>query len=142
MNNNMVAECQKRLEILEEMGLWDEVTKVYKKKSVACVSEARMILELCGVNFTFNEKPELNAIKERFEAEYGYAVYYGIYSNTNLGRHLALLFVPTDKEEWKADQEDLKEGYPYAYVWNLDKEFGEFGSIGIKMSAGGLVRTA
>lgn len=49
----MIAEGQKRLEILEEMGLWDEVTKAWKNKSVACVSEARMILELCGVNFTF-----------------------------------------------------------------------------------------
>lgn len=142
MQKKMIDESKKRLEILQKMGLWDEVTKMWKKKSVACVSETKMIFELCGVNFTFNEMPELKAIKEKFEATYGYTVYYGIYSNTNCGRHLALLFVSPDEEEWESNQEDLKEGYPYAYVWNIDEEFGEIGSIGIKMATGGLVRTA
>ena len=36
----------------------------------------------------------------------------------------------------------LKEGYPYAYVWNREEEFGEIGSIQIKMEQGGLVRVA
>lgn len=94
---NMVAEGQKRLEILQKMGLWDEVTKVWKKKAVACVSETQMVFELCGVNFTFDELPELKVIKEKFEATYGYTVYYGIYSNTNCGRHLSLLFVSPDE---------------------------------------------
>ena len=41
-----------------------------------------------------------------------------------------------------AVRKELKEGYPFAYVWNRDDEFGEFGSVGIKMEQGGLVRTA
>ena len=36
----------------------------------------------------------------------------------------------------------LKEGYPYAYVWNREEEFGEIGCIQIKMEQGGLVRVA
>lgn len=35
-----------------------------------------------------------------------------------------------------------KEGYLYAYVWNREEEFGEIGSIQIKMEQGGLVRVA
>ena len=100
-----------------------------------------MIFELCGVNFTFDERPEFKSIKEKFVSDFGYTVYYGIYSNTNCGRHLALLFIPPDEEECESDQADLKEGYPYAHVWNIDEEFGEIGSIRIKMTAGGLVRT-
>lgn len=42
--------------------------------------------------------------------------------------------------KWRLQQ--LKEGYPYAYVWNREEEFGEIGSIQIKMEQGGLVRVA
>lgn len=40
------------------------------------------------------------------------------------------------------DRRELKEGYPYAYVWNCEEEFGEIGCIQIKMEQGGLVRVA
>lgn len=142
MEENMLVEATKRLEILQDMGLWDEVARVWKEKETACVSEARIVFDVCGVNFTFDEMPELKHIKEKFEAEYGYTVYYGIYSNTKCGKMLTLLFVSTYEEEWEDDQNDLKEGYPVAYVWNMEDEFGEIGSVGIKMANGGLIRTA
>ena len=44
--------------------------------------------------------------------------------------------------ERKCQTPELKEGYPYAYVWNREEEFGEIGSIQIKMEQGGLVRVA
>ena len=116
MHKKMVDEALKRLKLLQGMGLWDEVTKAWKKNNKACLSEAKMIFELCGVNFTFDERPEFKSIKEKFEVDYGCTVYYGIYSNTNCGRHLALLFISPDEEEWESDQSDLKEGYPFAYV--------------------------
>lgn len=79
-------------------------------------------------------------IKE-WELETGNLVYHAIHSRTEFGELLTLLYVSKDSEEWKQDQEDLKEGYPLAYVMNLTNEcFSEYGSIGIKCMNGGLVR--
>lgn len=61
---------------------------------------------------------------------------------TTIGQFLSLLFVSRYEEEWEDDRRELKEGYPYAYVWNREEEFGEIGSIQIKMEQGGLVRVA
>lgn len=69
-------------------------------------------------------------------------MYYGVLSNTACGQLLTLLYVSHNEEEWEDDRKELKEGYPFVYVWNRDDEFGEFGSVGIKMEQGGLVRTA
>ena len=96
----------------------------------------------CGINFTFDEMPEFKAIKEKFEKDYDCLVYYGVLTTTTIGQFLSLLFVSRYEEEWEDDRRELKEGYPYAYVWNREEEFGEIGSIQIKMEQGGLVRVA
>ena len=69
-------------------------------------------------------------------------VYYGVLTTTIMGQFLSLLFVSRYEEEWEDDRRELKEGYPYAYVWNREEEFGEIGCIQIKMEQGGLVRVA
>ena len=44
-------------------------------------------------------------------------------------------------EEWEMDNEDIKEGYVLAYVWNTTVDyFSEFGSIAVQGRFGGLVR--
>lgn len=63
-------------------------------------------------------------------------------TSTIMGQFLSLLFVSRYEEEWEDDRRELKEGYPYAYVWNREEEFGEIGCIQIKMEQGGLVRVA
>ena len=68
--------------------------------------------------------------------------YYGVLTTTTMGQFFSLLFVSRYEEEWEYDRRELKEGYPYAYVWNREEEFGEIGSIQIKMEQGGLVRVA
>lgn len=142
MKENMLLEGTKRLEILREMGLWGEVIRIWNDSQTVCVSEAQRVMEVCDVNFTFNEMPEMKHIKEKFEADYGYTVYYGIYSETSCCKMLTLLFVSSYEKEWEDDQTDLKEVYSIAYVWNMYDELGEIGSVGIKMATGGLVRVA
>lgn len=142
MQKKMVEECKKRLGILLDMGLWDEVTKAFEKNGTTCLSETKVLFGVCGINFTFDEMPEFKAVKEQFEERYECRVYYGVLSDTACGQLLTLLYVSHDEEEWEDDRRELKEGYPFAYVWNRDEEFGEFGSVGIKMEQGGLVRTA
>ena len=142
MKKKMLLEAQKRLGILLEMGLWDEVTKIFEKKNVACLSKEMVLFGVSGINFTFDEMPEFKEVKEQFEEQYECLVYYGILSTTNVGQFLTLLYVSHNEEEWEDDVRELKEGYPFAYVWNREEEFGEFGSVGIKMEQGGLIRVA
>lgn len=50
---------------------------------------------------------------------------------------------PLSSTEWERDRADLKDGYPFAYVENLSTpDFSEFGSVGIEVCVGRLVRTA
>lgn len=78
-----------------------------------------------------------------FEAKYNAVVYHVIHDWTEIGELLAFLYVSKDKDEWGYDRDDLEQGYPLAYVKNLDDDMcSEFGSIGVKPQLGGLVRTA
>lgn len=78
-----------------------------------------------------------------FEEKYNSVVYHVIHNITEFGELLAFLYVSDSEDEWDYDRSDLKDGYACAYVENLDEPvFSEFGSIGIKPSFGGIVRTA
>ena len=77
-----------------------------------------------------------------FEKKTSCIAYHCIESNTSFGRLLSVLYVSSHQEEWEDDVLDLKEGYPMAYVFNLDDDIcSEFGSIGIRSRFGGLIRT-
>lgn len=79
----------------------------------------------------------------QFEKEHGYLVYYVIDSYTSIGRMLSYLYVSSNEEEWEQDRQDLKDGCPIVYVKNVDDEIlSEFGSIGIELRNGGVIRIA
>lgn len=93
--------------------------------------------EFGGILYWLNE--EERQMVENFEKEYGAKVYHvikNIYRDTGNPLY-SLLYVSENKEEWELDREDLKDGYPFAYVVG---DFSEFGSIGIKPQWGGLAR--
>lgn len=78
-----------------------------------------------------------------FEKEHNALVYHMIHNMTEFGELYTMLYVSSSPEEWKEDLDDVKEGYALAYVKNIDApECSEFGSVGIRPSIGGLVRTA
>lgn len=86
---------------------------------------------------------EQQAIVDEFEAEWNALVYHVIHSYTSIGEMLTLLYVSNYPEEWEYDRLDLAEGYPLAYVKNLDDPYlSEIGSVGIECRIGGLIRTA
>lgn len=88
------------------------------------------------------EDDKWKEIISKFEKEYDALVYHVIYSHTNLGDMLSLLYVSDDEDEWGMDREAIAEGFSYAYVENLDDPFlSEIGSIGIEPVFGGVVRT-
>lgn len=141
MQKKMAEEGKRRIKILQDMGLWDEVME-YWEKGTACFSKPmEMLDEVTGVTFTFNEDEGLKAIKEKLEEEMGFGVYYGIYCETAFGRMLSLLKISSHEDDWEIERDSLKYGYADAYCYNLDEKFGEYGSIGFRVANGGLILT-
>lgn len=69
-------------------------------------------------------------------------VYHVIHNYAEFGELYNLLYVSEDDtEEWENDKQDIKEGYVFAYVKNVDAEWcSEFGTIYIQPMFGGLKR--
>ena len=78
-----------------------------------------------------------------FESKYNAVVYHAIFTPTGFGDLLTLLYVSSHEEEWSMDNEDLEQGFAYAYVANLtDDDCSEIGSVCIEPRFGGVIRTA
>ena len=70
-------------------------------------------------------------------------VYHMIHNKFEFGECYSMLYVSSDKEEWEFDKEDIKDGYVFAWVENIDSDWcSEFGTIGVKPSFGGLIRVS
>ena len=68
-------------------------------------------------------------------------VYHMIHNKFEFGECYSMLYVSSNKEEWESDKEDIKNGYVFAYVENVDCPWcSEFGSIAVKSQFGGLMR--
>lgn len=110
-----------------------------------CINEFKKgnvwMSESIGFLYEINDKKVQEKIKE-FEKEYNATVYHLIHNMFEFGECYSFLYVSRDNEEWEDDNKILKQGYPYAYVWNVDDEWcSEIGSIGIKPMNGGIKRT-
>ena len=93
-----------------------------------------------GALYEVNDEEQI--IIDKFEAYHkDCLVYHMIHNVYEFGECYSILYVSPDKEEWQRDKDDIKEGYVFAYVENIDTPcFSEFGSIVVKPSIGGLVR--
>ena len=136
-NNKKVDEAIVRLKMLGvHQNVIDDFTGkgYYKGKRVINYSERGILYWV--------ENDKWKEIISQFEKKYNALVYHVIYSRTNFGNMLSLLYVSDDEEEWEMDRGAIIEGYSYAYVENLDDPFcSEIGSICIKPFMGGVVRT-
>ena len=133
----MTREQQKSEAItrMKALKIHSNAIREFDKEDLVNLSESYGILYWLDEN-------QKEYIKE-FEQKYNAVVYHVIRNNTEFGELLAYLYVSNDEDEWGYDRNDLKDGYACAYVKNLDEEaFSEFGSIAIKPSFGGLIRTA
>ncbi len=96
--------------------------------------------ERVGCLYWLNENEE--AIVKAFEEKFEAVAYHVIHQFTNIGELYNILYVSKYEEEWENDMEDIAEGQAIAYVLNRSMpDCSELGSIGIKPSIGGLVRT-
>ena len=93
-----------------------------------------------GALYEVNQKEQ--ELIDNFEKNHpNCLVYHMIHNIFEFGECYSMLYVSSDKEEWEQDKQDIKDGYTFAWVENVDLDWcSEFGSIAIKPSFGGLVR--
>lgn len=124
-------EAIKRMEVLD---IYSETIRQFEKEGLVSYSEPPL-----GTNYWLTE--EQRKIVRDFEEEYNALVYFAIRSYTSFGTLDSFLFVSQYKDEWALDNNDIREGYAYAYVYNYDvPEYSEIGLIGVQPRCGGLVR--
>ena len=93
-----------------------------------------------GALYEVNQKEQ--ELIDNFEKNHpNCLVYHMIHNIFEFGECYSMLYVSGDKEEWEQDKQDIKDGYTFAWVENVDLDWcSEFGSIAIKPSFGGLIR--
>ena len=93
-----------------------------------------------GALYEINEEEQ--NIVDKFQKEHkDCLVYHMIHNKFEFGECYSMLYVSSDVDEWQRDKEDIKDGYVFAYVENVDDPWcSEFGSIAVKSQFGGLVR--
>lgn len=134
MNVSIENKKKEAIQRLKALGIFPQTIKQFQGGLVS-YSEGPL-----GANYWLDE--EQQAIVKKFEEEYNALVYFAIRSYTQFGKLDSFLYVSDHEEEWEMDNEDIKDGYAFAYVYNYDEpDFSEMGSIGVQGRFGGLVRT-
>lgn len=122
------------VERMKKLGIMEQPVKEFEEEGKLNLSENG------GLLYYLNDDEQ--KMVDDFEKENNGLVYHVIKSRTTIGLMYALLYVSEYLEEWKMDMEDLGAGQALAYVVNMDMpDCSEFGTIGIKPSVGGLIRT-
>lgn len=135
----MMDEATNRIKILHQQGLYNEVVKQWKCGK-ACFSEMKIISgNMIGVNYTFDEAPQLDALKKQFEKKWNFVVYYGIHFNTDYGECISLFYVSNFEDEWVDEINDLQNGHQIVCTINIDANKEEFGEVEFKMAQGGMI---
>lgn len=132
-------EAIKRLKMLKVM---QNVIDDFEKNGKVYYSERQNAFFNATLFWVDNEPKYVKIIKD-FEKKHNALVYHCQLTHLEYGDNLALLYVSKNEEEWHMDREDITNGYAFSYVRNLDwGPDSDFGSIGIKPSLGGILRTA
>ena len=127
----MIKEAIKRMKLLK---LHPNVINEFKEEQRLNKSDLNK-----GILYWLNEEEQ--EMIEKLEKKYKFMTYHIIHSYSNLGETYEILFIKDNKEEWKAEKEDLKNGYAMARVEVINCPINsEFGYIGVKSVNGGVVR--
>lgn len=118
---------------MKKLKFIDDVIKYFVNENKLYLSENG------GILFWLDDNER--KMVEEWEAETGNLVYHVIKNHMEFGLCYSFLYVSTHTEEWVSDNEYLEEGYPIAYVKNVDDDTcSEYGSIGIRPNFGGVAR--
>ena len=114
------------------------------KLSKSCISafiKHNNVWESEGHGALYEVDDKVKKIIKEFEDRTSCRVYHVIHSFAEFGELYNLLYLSPDIEEWESDKQDIKDGYVFAYVENIDAPWcSEFGTIAIEPKFGGLIR--
>ena len=134
MNVSRIEKKMEAIKRMEVLDIYSETIRQFEKDGLISYSEPPL-----GTNYWLTE--EQRKIVREFEEEHNALVYFAIRSYTEFGTLDSFLFVSKYEDEWVLDNNDIRNGYAYAYVYNYDiPEYSEIGLIGMQPRFGGLVR--
>lgn len=136
---NQKQEAIKRMKML---NLSKEVIDDFKNNNRIYYSERQNQFFNAILYWVDNDENYVKIVKD-FEKKSKCLVYHCQLTHLEFGDCLSLLFVSNYEEDWDYENQLLKQGIAFAWVENLDDDTcSEMGTIGIKPSMGGIVRTA
>lgn len=147
MKEAIKNEILKRYEILFGQGLTADAKEWVRDRKVLISNTLRNRnlsgeIESWGVLFTLDEKPEYTPYVEKIESERNIKVFMGIVTRTTVGTLLSLMFVSEEESEWECERDFMQKGQIHdAFVFNIEEEHYELGSIRYEVMGGGLVRS-
>lgn len=137
-------ECLDRISILKEQGLITDldVSKLFKDEGIVCISEANILMgNVIGIVIPSTQKKMYQIALAKMKKDHPKAIpYFGMAQNTSLGMLVSFLYIGSDSKGWNDERNDLKNKQCYAYVYNVDGEYGEIGSIAYDFFMGGPIR--
>ena len=143
LKEKQVYEALKRLEML---GLDGYCTENLKNSGMVFYSKDT---PFGAFPYMLSSQQEFVSFVKAFEERSGSFVYHCTHEYTGFGECLTMLYVSKYEDEWEADRELLEEGnkidgfVQYAYVENISEPlFSEIGTVQVKNSFYGLIRTA
>lgn len=127
-------QVKEAIERMKMLHIMDRPIKEFEKEGVLNLSE-----EIGLLYWLDDEEKKMVA---DFEEEYSCVVYHVIKTFSTLGLMYSLLYISKNTEEWEMDLADIRDGRAFVYVVNKDMpDCSEFGTIGIRPSFGGVIRT-
>ena len=130
LRNKQVDEAVKRMKMLH---IFPRAIQEFKSGVINRSEEM-------GLLYWLND--EEKEMVKKFEEEWEGVVYHVIKTLSNIGLMYSLLYVSKYAKQWEMDQGDIQGGFVFAYVVNKDMpDCSEFGTIGIRPSFGGVIRT-
>ena len=134
MNVSREIKKQEAIKRLKALQIIDDAVEQFEKDDIVMVSEPPM-----GGLYWLNDE-EKETVKD-FEEKHNALVYIVVRAFTNLGKMDSLLFVSDYEEDYKADMQDIRDGYAMSYTINHDDPWcSDMGTIAVKPMFGGLVR--
>lgn len=125
---------QEAIERMKRLGISSTAISLFEE-------DGDIALSVNPYRLAYGIMPEYKKLIDKWEAESGCMTYHAIYTVTRVGALLSLLFVSSNEVEWELDRENIDEGYPTAYVLNLNTpDFSGYGAISVENIDGVLKR--
>lgn len=138
--NLKTAQKQEAIKRLKALGVMDDVLTAFVNDDIVYKSE--YLNRLFPAVLYHLDTTEQQIVSD-FEKEYEALVYHIQKVSTDFGDLYSLFYVSSHRPEWKADNDELADGYAFVYVYNASyPELSEFGSISFEPAMGGIVRTS